>query len=239
MGRLQSVGQVAVVGLILGLATIPVKVLAVCSGDCDGSGDVTINEIITMVNVALGTAQASACTNGIAVGTSVDVTSIIQAVNAALNSCTASAATPTPKPTAAATATATATFGVVATPTAAVVPPGISTQMLGIWSGRAVNQTTSVDKPARLKIEVINGSVVITDLGGNVFLNGTTLTATLIATPTSFVVNKTVGTYPNGYVDTLQLTIAPDGQLAGTYAKTTINFPPAVTVVALILNKES
>jgi hypothetical protein len=61
-----------------------------CVGDCDGSGDVTVNEIITLVNVALGSANASACPNGIPSGGSVDIALIIQAVNHALTSCPAS-----------------------------------------------------------------------------------------------------------------------------------------------------
>jgi hypothetical protein len=58
-----------------------------CVGDCDGSGDVTVNEIIVLVNVGLGTGSASACPNGIPSGSEVDITLIIQAVNNALNGC--------------------------------------------------------------------------------------------------------------------------------------------------------
>jgi photosystem II stability/assembly factor-like uncharacterized protein len=58
-----------------------------CVGDCDGSGTVTVNEIITLVNMALGTADASACPHGVPSGGSVDVALIIQAVNNALNGC--------------------------------------------------------------------------------------------------------------------------------------------------------
>ena len=56
-----------------------------CSGDCDGSGDVTVNELITLVNIALGTAQPSACPHGVPSGGTVDVALIIQAVNNALS----------------------------------------------------------------------------------------------------------------------------------------------------------
>ena len=60
-----------------------------CAGDCDGGGDVTVNEIILLVNIDLGTADASACPDGIPSGTSVDITLIVQAVNNALNNCSA------------------------------------------------------------------------------------------------------------------------------------------------------
>ena len=59
----------------------------ICMGDCDGSGDVTVGEIIILVNIDLGTADASACPNGIPSGEAVDITLIIRAVNNALNGC--------------------------------------------------------------------------------------------------------------------------------------------------------
>jgi hypothetical protein len=60
---------------------------AVCIGDCDGSSDVGVNEIITLVNIALGTAQPSACPQGIPSGDEVTISLIIQAVNRALDGC--------------------------------------------------------------------------------------------------------------------------------------------------------
>jgi hypothetical protein len=58
-----------------------------CVGDCDGSGSVTVNKIIVLVNIALGSAQPSACPDGIPSGSEVNVALIIQAVNHALNGC--------------------------------------------------------------------------------------------------------------------------------------------------------
>ncbi|MGD0948927.1 MAG: YncE family protein [Candidatus Binatia bacterium] len=60
-----------------------------CTGDCDGSGEVTVNEIIILVNIALGTADAPACPNGIPSGGSVDLALIMRAVNNALSGCAA------------------------------------------------------------------------------------------------------------------------------------------------------
>jgi hypothetical protein len=60
------------------------------AGDCDGSGSVTVDEIITLVQVALGNKHVSDCTNGLpayATDADVDVTLIIQAVDSALNTC--------------------------------------------------------------------------------------------------------------------------------------------------------
>ena len=47
-----------------------------------------VDNIITLVNIALGTAQPVECSNGgLPLGGDVNVTVIIQAVNNALNSC--------------------------------------------------------------------------------------------------------------------------------------------------------
>jgi len=58
-----------------------------CVGDCDGTGAVTVNERITMVNIALGNADPSACVHGVPTGGTVDVSLIVRAVNNALSSC--------------------------------------------------------------------------------------------------------------------------------------------------------
>lgn len=60
---------------------------ATCVGDCDGNGSVTVDELITLVNIALGDEQPSACSN-VPNGTTVDIVLIIQAVNNALSGCT-------------------------------------------------------------------------------------------------------------------------------------------------------
>jgi sugar lactone lactonase YvrE len=55
-----------VVGLVWVLASvIPTRqVRAQCGGDCNGDGQVTVGEIVTMVNIALGNVDLSACTAG-------------------------------------------------------------------------------------------------------------------------------------------------------------------------------
>ena len=76
----------------MGLAAIgwfarPVQA-QVCAGDCDGSNTVAINELVTCVNIALGSSPVSTCTacdvdgNGMVV-----ISELIQAVNKALSSC--------------------------------------------------------------------------------------------------------------------------------------------------------
>jgi len=59
----------------------------VCAGDCDGGLIVTINELVTLVNVALGSAQPSACAPGIPDGAAVDIALLVQAVINTLDGC--------------------------------------------------------------------------------------------------------------------------------------------------------
>ncbi len=58
-----------------------------CVGDCSGTSSVAVDDIIVLVNIALGTAQPSVCAHGVPSGAAVDVALIIQAVNNALDGC--------------------------------------------------------------------------------------------------------------------------------------------------------
>jgi cysteine-rich repeat protein len=74
-----------------------------CTGDCDGSGAVTVDEVLTGVNIALGNAPLDTCSAFDANGDhAVTVDEILAAVNNALNGCPI-VATPTATPTATAT----------------------------------------------------------------------------------------------------------------------------------------
>ncbi len=59
-----------------------------CAGDCDASGTVTIDELITLVRIALDRATASECQNGDtdASGT-VEIDELVTAVQKSLNGC--------------------------------------------------------------------------------------------------------------------------------------------------------
>jgi hypothetical protein len=60
----------------------------VCLGDCDGDGQVTVDEIIIMVNIALGTISVSECEAGdIDSSGTITVDEIVTAVNLALDGC--------------------------------------------------------------------------------------------------------------------------------------------------------
>jgi hypothetical protein len=59
-----------------------------CAGDCDNSNDVAINELITGVNILLGSAELELCpafdrdASGV-----VEINELIAAVNASLGGC--------------------------------------------------------------------------------------------------------------------------------------------------------
>jgi cysteine-rich repeat protein len=79
---------------LLSICTRPAR--AQCIGDCSDDGSVTVDEILTMVNIALGNLDASTCLPGDAnhdAGITVD--EVLAAVNNALAGCPA---TPTPGP---------------------------------------------------------------------------------------------------------------------------------------------
>ncbi len=59
-----------------------------CVGDCNNNGDVTIDDLVKMVNSALGSTPPSACPNGV-MKTPVTIDEIISAVNNALRACPA------------------------------------------------------------------------------------------------------------------------------------------------------
>src|SRR5262245_2112935 len=106
----RRVGTLALIGsaLCILFAVAPVSAQDECAGDCDSSGEVGINELITCVNISLGNADLSTCTacdvNGNDV---VAINELILAVNASLCGCagcpTPSATTPPTGPTPTAT----------------------------------------------------------------------------------------------------------------------------------------
>lgn len=75
-------------------------------GDCDNSGTVAVNDVITMVNIALGTTDASECPAGDANHDGhIAVNDIIAAVNSVVEGCPTATPTPTPTPNATVTPT--------------------------------------------------------------------------------------------------------------------------------------
>jgi photosystem II stability/assembly factor-like uncharacterized protein len=58
-----------------------------CIGDCDDSGDVRVNELVTLMSIGLDDASPAACPNGVPSGATIGIALIIQAVNNGLNGC--------------------------------------------------------------------------------------------------------------------------------------------------------
>jgi Protein of unknown function (DUF1566) len=83
-----------ILALVMCLLTLTVaQVHGECVGDCSGDKVVTINEIVTCVNIDFGSADLSICP---ACSSTVAITDLIAAVNNALNGCVGG---PTPRPT--------------------------------------------------------------------------------------------------------------------------------------------
>jgi hypothetical protein len=59
----------------------------ICIGDCTDDGMVTIDEVIVLVNIALGEQPLSVCATGH--GATVTVVDLVTAVNNALSGCNA------------------------------------------------------------------------------------------------------------------------------------------------------
>jgi len=77
-----------VVGACLLAHAWPAGALFACGGDCDGSGDVTVDEIVTAINIALSGAGIEACVAGDRnEDGEITVDEILLLVNNALSSC--------------------------------------------------------------------------------------------------------------------------------------------------------
>jgi hypothetical protein len=87
--EIPRVGSLALIGSALCLALVATPSGAQpCAGDCDGNQTVAINELISCVNIALGTSPVSTCTACDVDGDgTVAISELIQAVTKALNGC--------------------------------------------------------------------------------------------------------------------------------------------------------
>ncbi len=58
-----------------------------CVGDCGGDGAVTVDEVLTLVNIALDLLPQASCASGVPAGTEVDISTVLRAVASALGGC--------------------------------------------------------------------------------------------------------------------------------------------------------
>ena len=78
----------ALSALILLMGGVPAALAQDCAGDCNASGDVAINELVTCVNIALGTSPTSTCASCDVSGDgTVAINELIAAVSKALSGC--------------------------------------------------------------------------------------------------------------------------------------------------------
>jgi hypothetical protein len=122
------------------LADVRAAARATCIGDCDGNGEVSVNELIVGVNIALDLAPTTMCEamdrNGDAM---VSIDELLAAVNTALDGCP-----PRPTSTASPTSpTATSTSSPPATPTATLTPSPTET----VTTTPSLTPTTSATSP--------------------------------------------------------------------------------------------
>jgi sugar lactone lactonase YvrE len=70
--------------------TTPVEEPAPCAGDCDHSGQITVDELVILINIALGNASLSLCTTGDVNGDGqITIDEILAAVDDILAGCSA------------------------------------------------------------------------------------------------------------------------------------------------------
>ena len=85
--RLAAAG-VLTICLCAATLAVPAAVSAVCTGDCNGDAAVTVDDLLTMVNVALDNTTVDHCSAGDANGDhAITIDEILTAVNYALTSC--------------------------------------------------------------------------------------------------------------------------------------------------------
>lgn len=84
---MKRLGQAIAASLILS-ALAAGSATAICVGDCNSDGQVTIDELVTMVNIALGTQPVATCSAGDANRDGeVTIDEIVTGVNHALSGC--------------------------------------------------------------------------------------------------------------------------------------------------------
>ena len=162
-------GALAVVGCALGVLLLGAPAQAQCVGDCNGDGMVAINELITGVNIALGTQPVSACPAFANGQGEVDIAQLIKGVNNALNGCPV-VDTPTATEVPTETATETATEAPTETPT---LPAGTATATI-----------TQTPTPTEIPAEELGTQVCTLGAGSQLFLQTAALPLPLTPTGT-------------------------------------------------------
>ena len=149
--------RTAPLSLLAAFLFLRVPAALACVGDCDNSGEVTVDEVITGVNIALDTMPLSACPSFDADGDGrVTVDEIVFCVHEALNGCAEPTALPTPTPTPSPTQITTPLA--TATVTATSVPVAIIQTIAGSGlAGFTGDGNAAIDTPLYLPQDVTIG----------------------------------------------------------------------------------
>lgn len=198
---------------IVALASLALPVAAAtgqCVGDCDGGGTVTIDELVTGVDIAsAGGALASCPASDGDDDEDVDIDELLNAVGFALRGCPGGLPTPTPT-------------------------VGSGEAAVGTWSGTGVDATSGVPRQVRIRVELAAaGALLVTDLGGNLF-DGRDITVAPLS-PSAWIYTMTTSIL----AETLNISVLANGDLAGTYSITTLTFPPVARSIPFTLRKGS
>jgi hypothetical protein len=116
-----------------------------CVGDCGGDGQVTVNELLVMINIALGN-PGSCAAGDVNHDGQITVNEILLAVNNALSGCSNATPVPSatltpPEPGRTATRTPTSTQTGSATATVAMTPSSTPTRTLALTATRTLTST--------------------------------------------------------------------------------------------------
>lgn len=140
---IRAVLRLLVVAFTLAASRVAMGGPDVCPGDCGGDGSVTVNEVVTLVRIALQQAPVTQCSAGDVDGNGqITVDEIVLAVRAVLIGCPLptpplNGATPTPSATSTATSTPTVLPVVFLGPCAPPAVPG-QTLVANISTGQGV-----------------------------------------------------------------------------------------------------
>ncbi|MBI3785930.1 MAG: hypothetical protein HY270_21260 [Deltaproteobacteria bacterium] len=147
------------------------RVDAACVGDCGGDGEVTVEEILTGVNIALGTLPLTSCSNFDANGDGeVTVDELIRAVNAALVGCPVEpTATPTVTSTAVPTASLAATPSSSPTYTSSPTSTSTTTATLATPSATATGPTPTPTATPEAFVRAFAGEAAVVGNGLGAF----------------------------------------------------------------------
>jgi len=184
---------------------------AACPGDCDGNGTVTIDELVTLVDIALDGTGTERCPAGDINGNgAITIDELIAAVSAALVGCP-----PTPTPTVASV-----------TPTAAITPSSTPSDSVTSTPVHSATPTATASGSATVSEEptaTVTAEPTMTGTPGATVSASVTVTSTATSPAGSATVTPTRTASPNA---SPSRTPTPEPQPSTTVTATA---PPSVT----------